>query len=33
VAGRIPLLEKEVEALRTTPAAAAREILEVLRAG
>ncbi len=31
VAGRIPLLEKEVEALRMTPAAAAREILDVLR--
>ena len=33
VAGRIPLLEKEVEALRMTPAAAAREILGVLRGG
>ena len=33
VAGRIPLLEKEVEALRMTPAAAAREILAVLRGG
>ena len=31
VSGRIPLLEKEVEALRMTPAAAAREILDVLR--
>jgi LAO/AO transport system kinase len=31
VSGRIPLLEKEVEALRMTPVAAAREIVEVLR--
>jgi len=31
VAGRIAALERDVEALRTTPAAAARSLLEAFR--